>query len=236
MDPIRVLIAEDEPVARMGIRVWLEESGIEVVAEADTGSKAVELAQAHRVDVVIMDLNMPDQDGIAATREIRRTRPGSKILAFTSFSDVRHLRAAVRAGVHGFILKDRESEDLVRAVRALANRETHFGRGTAHHVVALFQEIPEQPCPLSLQGLNARQLSILALLVDGHEYAAGVARELSVSEKTVRSRVSEAKEITGARTLEELTELARHAGFGSPFPRRTGSGTSSLGATADSPR
>ncbi|MFE5088096.1 response regulator [Streptomyces mirabilis] len=222
MDHIRVLIAEDEPVARMGMRVWLEESGIEVVAEAATGSKAAELAQAHRVDVVIMDLNMPDHDGIAATREIRRTRPRTKVLAFTSYSDVRHLRAALRAGVHGFVLKDRESDDLVRAVLALADGETHFGRGTADHVVALLQEIPEQPCPLALRGLNATQLRILSLLVDGHEYAAGVARVLSLSEKTVRSRVSEAKDITGAHTLEELIALARHAGLGSPFPRRPG--------------
>ncbi|MFC7994440.1 response regulator [Streptomyces pilosus] len=217
MNPIRVLIAEDEPVARQGMRVWLEESGIEVVAEAATGVQAVELARAHHVDVVVMDLNMPEQDGITATREIRRSRPHSKILAFTSFSDIRHLRAAVRAGVHGFVLKDRESDDLVRAVRALADGEAHFGPGTADHVVALLQEIPEQPCPPDLQDLSATQLRILSLMVDGYDDPA-IARLLFLQLKTVRSRVSEMKERTGLRTRAELIALARRAGMGSPFP------------------
>ncbi|MFI1105256.1 response regulator [Streptomyces melanogenes] len=221
MNPIRVLIAEDEPVARQGMRVWLQESGIEVVAEAATGGMAVELAQAHRVDVVIMDLNMPGQDGIAATQEIRRTRPHTRVLAFTSHSDIRHLRAAVRAGVHGFVLKDRESNDLIRAVRALADGEAHFGPGTADHVVSLFQEIPEQPCPPSLRGLNTTHLRILSAMADWHDDPA-IARSLFLETHTVQTRVAEMKKITGARTRQELIAFARRAGLGSPFPLNPG--------------
>ncbi|MEU6557664.1 response regulator transcription factor [Streptomyces sp. NPDC046915] len=217
MNPIRVLIAEDEPVARQGMRVWLAESGIQVVAEADTGVQAVELAQSHHVDVVVMDLNMPGQDGITATREIRRTWPHTKVLAFTSFSDIRHLRAAVRAGVHGFVLKDRESDALVRTVRALAGGEAHFGPGTADRVVALLQEIPEQPRPSALQDLSTTPLRILSLMADGYDDPA-IARLLFLQLKTVRSRVSEIKETTSLRTRAELIALAQRAGMGTPFP------------------
>ncbi|MET7622741.1 response regulator transcription factor [Streptomyces sp. NPDC005408] len=216
MNPTRVLIAEDEPVARQGMRSWLEAHGIEVVAEAANGRQAVEMARSHRIDVLIMDLRMPGQDGIAATREIRHSRPHIKILAFTSHTGLPHLRAAVRAGVHGFVLKDRESDDLVRAVEALARGEAHFGPGTADHVVALLQEIPEQPCPPALQGLNSTQLKILSFMVDGHDDKA-ISRKLSLELKTIRSRISEMLPIVEVGNREQLVTLARRAGMGRPF-------------------
>jgi DNA-binding NarL/FixJ family response regulator len=142
-DDIRVIIADDHPMFRQGLRALLEALGIEVVGEAENGPAAVQLAHDVQPDVVVMDLHMPGGNGIEATRTITRTSPHIGVLVLTMFRDDDSVFAAMRAGARGYLLKESGAEEIARAVRAVAAGEAIYGPEIARRVLTYFTEMPD---------------------------------------------------------------------------------------------
>lgn len=190
MGSLTVLIADDHPLFRKGIRSLLETMPeINLVVEAKSGREAVELALAHQPDVVLMDLQMPEGSGLAATRELNRHSPHTRILVVTLFEDDDSIFAALRAGAHGYILKDADEEEMTRAIRAVGEGEAIFSPAIATRLIDYFararQQVPQSVFP----ELTEREREILMLIARGESNAA-IAEQLMISLKTVRNHVS----------------------------------------------
>ena len=183
---IRVLIADDHAVVRQGLRTFLElQDDIEVVADVADGEAALLAAQEHEPDVVLMDLVMPGIGGVEAIRGLREARPEARVLVLTSFLDDEKLFPAVRAGAAGYLLKDVEPAELVRAIRAAGE-----GEALLHPAVAarLMEEFSEAERPAAEEALTAREIEVLALVSKGASNAA-IASELFISEATVKTHL-----------------------------------------------
>ena len=185
---IRVLIVDDHTIVRKGIRALLTEiAGIEVVGEAADGQEAVVQANSLRPDVILMDLAMPNMDGIEATRQIKTSQPESRILVMTSFATDDKVLPAIKAGALGYLLKESAPEDLVQAIHQI-----HRGEPSLHPTIArkVLQEIthpsdrPPTPDPLT-----KREAEVLLLVAQGLSNR-DIASKLNISDPTVRSHVS----------------------------------------------
>jgi DNA-binding NarL/FixJ family response regulator len=147
---IRILIADDHPLVRQGLKAALAPlPEVEIVAEAATGQAAIREALLHRPDVVVMDLQMPDLNGIDATRELGRAVPSAAVLVLTMFDDDDWVFAAMRAGARGYVLKGAEQQEIARAILAVAAGEAIFGPAVATRVLAYFATPPTTPAPVS---------------------------------------------------------------------------------------
>jgi two-component system, NarL family, response regulator LiaR len=201
--PIRVLIADDHEVVRQGLRTFLSlDPELEVVGEAVDGSEAVRMAHRLRPDVVLMDLLMPELDGIAATQIIRKELPETEVVALTSVLEDDKVVGAVRAGAIGYMLKDTRSAELRQAIKAAAAGQVQLSPKAA---ARLMREVvaPERP-----EVLSERELDVLRLLARGLANKE-IARELSIAEKTVKSHVSS---ILGKLGVQSRTQAALYAG------------------------
>jgi two-component system, NarL family, response regulator LiaR len=185
---IRVLIADDHAVVRQGLRTFLElQEDIEVVGDVADGSAAVEAAIDRGPDVVLMDLVMPGIGGLEAIRLLRERRPQARVLVLTSFQEDEKIFPAVRAGAAGYLLKDVEPLELVRAIRT-----AHAGEAVLHPAVAarLMEEFASEDVRSTAEsGLTDREQEVLELIGRGLPNKL-IARELSIAEKTVKSHVS----------------------------------------------
>lgn len=200
---IRILIADDHEVVRRGLRAFLElDSRFEVVGDAGNGLEAVRLAHRLRPDVVLMDLLMPELDGIAATEVIRRELPNTQVVVLTSMLDDVSLSGAFRAGAIGYMLKDATAPALRQAIKAAAAGQMQLSgdavRRLMHGVTAY-----ERP-----DALSQRETEVLRLLAHGSANKQ-IARELGIAEKTVKTHVSS---ILGKLGLRNRTQAALHAG------------------------
>ena len=208
---IRVLIVDDHPLVRRGLRALLTTvDGVEVVGEASDGEKAVELTLREQPDVVVMDVQMSGEGGIAATRRLAAAAPGSSVLMLTMHEDDQSVFAAMRAGARGYVLKGAEQDEVVGAIRAVSRGEAIFGAGVAQRVLELFSDDkPAQPFP----ELTRREREILALMAAGANNTE-IARRLFLSSKTVSNNVSS---ILGKLQVSERAKAivqARQAGMG----------------------
>lgn len=186
-EPIRVLIADDHPMFRDGIRVVLTaEPGIDLIGEAGDGLTAVAMAAELQPDVVIMDLNMPGLHGIEATRQVHGTSPHIGVLVLTMFDDSDSVFTAVRAGARGFLLKGSGHEELVRAIRTVADGGVIIGPGVAVRLQRFFERSSTES---AFPGLTGREHEVLTLIADGRNNA-DIARVLGISGKTVRNHAS----------------------------------------------
>ena len=190
MEALRVLIADDHPLFRHGIRESLNLiPDIQVVGEATSGAEAITQAEALHPDVILMDVNMPGVNGIEATRRILHATPHIRILVVTMFQDDGTVFAAMRAGARGYILKDAEKEDILRAIQAVANGEAIFSPTIATRLIDFFatqaSTLPKEIFP----SLTEREREILQLIARGRSNT-DIARELSLSSKTVYNYVS----------------------------------------------
>jgi len=188
---MRVLIADDQRMVRAGLRLILEtEPDIDVVAEAGDGAEAVRLCALHNPDVVLMDIRMPDVDGIEATRRLRGSGSSARVLVLTTFDLDEYVFQALRAGASGFILKDAPPETLVAAIRTIAAGDAVLAPEVTRKVIEEFGRMPGvlQESPL-LRTLTSREREILQLVARGMSNAE-IAKALVISETTVKTHVS----------------------------------------------
>jgi DNA-binding NarL/FixJ family response regulator len=214
MSPIHVLIADDHPMFRFGLRtVILAEPDLELAGEVENGVDAVELVRALQPEVALLDLNMPELDGIGATARIANESPHTAILILTMQEDDESVLAAIRAGARGYIVKGSGGEEIVRAIRGVAAGEVIFGSSVASRVLAALQSqtdsVPDRP----FRELTRREYEVLQLLAQGQSNHA-IADRLFLSEKTVRNHLSLIFDKLGVNSRAEAIVLAHRSGLG----------------------
>jgi DNA-binding NarL/FixJ family response regulator len=212
--PVRVVLADDHPMFRYGLAAILAgAAGIEVVGEADDGQKLVALVERELPDVVLTDLAMPGLDGATATSRILHRHPEIGVLVLTMHEDDEALFAALRAGVRGYLLKDADRDDIVRAVLAVAAGEAVYGAAVARRIVDFFTGAQQRYAAQVFPELTGREREVLNLLATGcgnHE----IARRLVLSEKTVRNHVATILTKLQAPNRAAAVAKARDAGIG----------------------
>lgn len=187
---MKILICDDQAVVREGLELLLKlERDITVVATAGDGVEALELVALHQPDLVLMDLKMPGMNGIEATRQIRTRYPSVKVLVLTTYDDDEWLFDALRAGAHGYLLKDTRREDIVRAIRGTLAGQTFLDPNVAGRVLEQATRPHAPPATLLTKTLTERELDVLHWLARGLSNA-DIAERLALSEGTVRNYVS----------------------------------------------
>jgi DNA-binding NarL/FixJ family response regulator len=209
---VRVVIADDHPVVRDGLGALLaSREGIEVVGTAAGGREAVRSAVTDRPHVLVLDLQMPDLDGVAATREIARAAPEVAVLVLTMFDDDDSVFAAMRAGARGYLLKGASQDEIVRAIQAVAAGEAIFGPGVARRVLGQLSAPGAAADPFP--ELTPRERQVLELLAEGLTTTAIGAR-LSLAPKTVTNHTSAVFAKLHVQGRAEAVARARRAGLG----------------------
>ena len=212
--PIRILIADDHPLFRTGLRALLDSvPDTEVVGEAETGTEAVAQARTLTPDVVVMDLNMPDLNGIEATRQIVRDTQDVHVLVMTMHEDDESVFAALRAGARGYQLKGAVQDETLRAIRAVANGEAILGPAIALRLQSFLTAPPTADPNDAFPQLTERELEVLGLLADRMTNAE-IAAKLFLSQKTVRNYVSGILAKLQVADRAEARLIARAAGLG----------------------
>jgi DNA-binding NarL/FixJ family response regulator len=215
MPKLRLLIADDQPLMRAGFRAVLEATGeMEVVAEAADGNEAITAARAERPDVILMDIRMPELDGIEAIRRL----PGQRVLVLTTFGLDEYIVEALRAGASGFILKDATSEELVRAVRIVARGEALLAPAVTRRLLDRYaRRLPPAPfAPAGeLDSLTSRELAVLRLVAQGLSNAA-IAASMHIAESSVKTHVSHVLAKLGKHDRVHLVIAAYEAGLVQP--------------------
>ncbi len=214
---IRVLVADDHPAFRRGLDLMLRDvDDVQLVGEAESGQRAVELIDDLHPDVILMDLRMPGLDGIEATRRITGRWPGIAVVVLTMFEDDQSVLAAMRAGAIGYLLKGADQDEIVRSIHAGAAGEAIFGPEIARRVMAHFTTAPAPTTP-AFPSLTDREREVLDLVARGKGNAA-IAHELMISLKTVRNHVSNV--FTKLQVSDRSTAIitARDAGLGDSKP------------------
>jgi DNA-binding NarL/FixJ family response regulator len=213
MESLRVLIADDHPLFRKGMRALLESlPHVEVIGEASSGEEAVTMTTAQQPDLVLMDLQMPDGNGLVATREINKTSPHVRILMVTLFEDDESIFAALRAGAHGYILKDAEEDEMVRAIRAVGGGEAIFSPSIAARLMDYFATARTLEPQEIFPELTDREREILTLIARGESNGA-IAEQLVISLKTVRNHVSNIYNKLQVADRAQAAIRAREAGL-----------------------
>ncbi len=215
METLRILVAEDHPLFMKGMISLLSSvPEFEVVGGAATGKEAVEHATRLQPDVVLMDLQMPEVNGIEATRRILQESPSVRVLVVTLFEDEDSVFMALRAGARGYVLKDADEEEMVLAIRAVGKGEAIFSPAVATRVLAYFAASPLGGVPpQAFPTLTDREREILHLIAQGHPNPA-IARQLSLSTKTVGNYVSNIFTKLQVADRAQAIIRAREAGLG----------------------
>jgi DNA-binding NarL/FixJ family response regulator len=215
----RVGLADDQEVVRAGFRLILESEGdLEVVGEAADGRQAIELARSARPDVMLMDIQMPGLDGLAATREILAApwSAGIRVLILTTFERDEYVFEALRAGAAGFLLKNSSPEDLIGAIRIVAAGDSLLSPSVTRRVIAEFARITVGPRPPDrLGGLTDRETEVLRLVAAGQSNAE-IAGQLYVGEATVKTHVSHLLTKLGLRDRVQAVVYAYESGLITP--------------------
>ena len=208
---IRVLVADDQSMVRAGFRMLLSgEQDIEVVAEASNGREAVAMAKRFSPAVVLMDIRMPEVDGLEATRRILGDSQAVRILILTTFGLDEYVYEALRAGASGFVLKDDPAEQLISAVRTVAAGNALLSPAITKQVIRQFTRIARPAPPKELGELTEREREILRLIATGLSNAE-IGRELYISETTVKTHVTHILQKLGLRDRVQAVVLAYQA-------------------------
>jgi DNA-binding NarL/FixJ family response regulator len=216
--PIKVLIADDHIFYREGVRALLNNvPNIEVIGEANNGEEAIAQAKDLQPNVILMDLKMPGMNGIDATRRIHETQPDIGVLVITMFDDDDSVFAAMRAGARGYLLKDADKDEVVRAIVAVERGEAIFSPAIAKRMMQYFAAPSAAPNPKNqpdeFAALTEREFEVLGLIAQGHNNLA-IANKLSLSIKTVQNYVSSILTKLQVADRAQAIVRAREAGLG----------------------
>ncbi len=210
---IRVLVADDQALVRSGFRMILDERpDLELVGEAENGAQALELAKELDPDVILMDVRMPELDGVEATKRLVAAGTRARILVLTTFDLDEYIYASIRAGASGFLLKDVQPDELADAIRVVAAGNSLFGPAATQRLLDRFAERNEPTQLRSLDALTDREHEILELLAHGLSNAE-IAERLYLSETTVKTHVSAVLRKLGVRDRVQAVIAAYEAGI-----------------------
>ncbi|MFN8105609.1 MAG: response regulator transcription factor [Acidimicrobiia bacterium] len=210
---IRVLVADDQSMIRAGFRMLLAgEDGIEVVGDAGNGLEAVAEAARLRPDVVLMDIRMPELDGLQATRRILAADASARILVLTTFDLDEYVYDALRGGASGFVLKDDPPEQLITAIRTVAAGDALLSPTITRRVIEEFVRVQRPSPPEEIHDLTEREREVLRLIAGGLSNAE-IASELYISETTVKTHVTHILQKLGLRDRVQLVVLAYRSGL-----------------------
>jgi DNA-binding NarL/FixJ family response regulator len=210
---IRVLLADDHKIVREGLRKLLNQDiGIEVVGEADTGRKTVALAQELCPDVIVMDITMPDLNGIDATSKIKKEVPNTKVLCLSMHADKRFVMAVIKAGASGYLLKDCPFEELSRAIQAVARNEIYLSSQIAHFIVDASISHTKDEKSAAYTVLTPREREIVQLIAEGKNTKT-IALGLGISVKTVEAHRRQIMKKLNMHSIAELTKYAISEGL-----------------------
>lgn len=213
---IGVLLVDDQAMIRAGLRMVLEsEPDLSVVAEASNGAEAVRVGRRERPDVVLMDVRMPEMDGIEATRQLLEAAPDTKVIVVTTFDIDDYVYGALRAGASGFLLKDAPPDDLINAIRVVAGGDALIAPSVTKRLIAEFAERREEQPVRGLDDLTERETEVLTLIARGLSNAE-IAEELFVSETTVKTHVSHILTKLNLRDRVQAVVAAYEAGLVTP--------------------
>jgi DNA-binding NarL/FixJ family response regulator len=209
----RVLVVDDQSMVRAGFRMLLgSQSDIEVVAEASNGLEAVDKAARFRPTVVLMDIRMPELDGLEATRRILAADGTARILILTTFDLDEYVYEALRAGASGFVLKDDPPEQLLAAIRTVAGGEALLSPAITKRVIKQFTRIPRPAPPRELEDLTERELDVFRLIARGLSNAE-IGEELYISEPTVKTHITHILQKLNLRDRVQAVVLAYETGL-----------------------
>jgi DNA-binding NarL/FixJ family response regulator len=210
---IRVLVADDQSMVRAGFRMLLSgEEDIEVVAEASNGLEAVAQVARFHPTVVLMDIRMPQLDGLEATRRILATDNSARILILTTFDLDEYVYEALRAGASGFVLKDDPPEQLLAAIRVVAGGEALLSPAITKRVIKQFTRLPRPEPPRQLDELTERELDVFRLIARGMSNSE-IARELYISDTTVKTHITHILMKLNLRDRVQAVVLAHETGL-----------------------
>jgi DNA-binding NarL/FixJ family response regulator len=210
---IRVLVVDDQSMVRAGLRMLLsDEPDIEVVAQADNGREAVAQAARFRPHVVLMDIRMPELDGLEATRRILAADESAHVLVLTTFNLDEYVFEALRAGASGFVLKDDPPEQLIEAVRIVAKGEALLSPAVTRRVIREFTRVHRQAPPDTVAFLTTRELDVFRLITKGLSNAE-IGRTLFISDATVKTHVTRLLQKLDLRDRAQAIVLAYQTGL-----------------------
>jgi len=214
----RVLIADDHKIVREGLKALIDkQESMQVVAEADNGLEAVRLARKLQPDVVIMDLGMPQMNGIEATREVTAHEPGIKVIALSMHSDKRFVLQMIKAGASGYVLKDSAFEELITAIKTVVSNQSYLSPKITDVVIKDYVQTLSKGDVSAFSVLTAREREVLQLLAEGRS-TKEIAASLSVSVKTVETHRQQIMDKLDIHSVAELTKYAIREGLTSLEP------------------
>ncbi len=213
MSKVRILIVDDEKLIRQGLRTLLElESDFEVVGEAANGREAIKKFEELRPDIVLMDVRMPEMNGVEATRAICTTYEEAKIIILTTFNEEEFLFEGIRAGATGYLLKDVSSDELSQAIRVVKSGGAMIQPEVATSLLKEFSSLERRPRERAEIALTEREKEIVRLIAKGMTNAE-IAKKLFLSEGTVKNYITAILQKTGAKNRATLIEISRRAGL-----------------------
>jgi len=215
---VRVLVADDQSMVRAGFRMLLgREQDIEVVAEASNGLEAVEKAARFQPSLILMDIRMPELDGLEATRRILAADPQARVLILTTFDLDEYVYEALRVGASGFVLKDDPPEQLIAAIRTVSEGDALLSPTVTRRVINAFTRLPRRDPPGALAELSDRERDVFRLIARGLSNAE-IGAELFISETTVKTHVTHILQKLDLRDRVQAVVLAYQTGFFEPEP------------------
>ncbi|MCB0113652.1 MAG: response regulator transcription factor [Caldilineaceae bacterium] len=210
MTRVRLLLADDHRMFRQGLRELIErKTDYEVVGEATTGAEVLDLADSLRPDIVLLDIQMPELDGVAAAQQLAQRHPQIKIIILTMYRQDSHLLDAIRAGARGYLLKDADADELLDVIERVRRGESALDPSLTERV---FEAVRQTPVPSPVDALTERETEILRYLAAGDDNRT-IAAKLFLSEKTVSNRLSEIFAKLGVTNRTQAALLARDWGF-----------------------